>query len=87
MKVGGIGSGVVLYNLKTSDNWMKTMLKTLVERGGVVNSSGFRCMSVGTNANICRRFFGCVLVCRGQMVLLMENISELEGSWRESILA
>ena len=84
---GGIGCGVVWYNLTTSDSWSETLLKTLVKMGGGENSLGCRGMSVGTKSNSCCRFFGSALVQRSRMVLLMKNSLVSECSRRESILA
>ena len=79
---------VVVCNILTNiDRWLKTLLKTLVNRGGELNSIGCRGMSVGNKANIFCSFLGAVLVLRFQMVLLMKNSSGSEGSSRELILA
>ena len=53
-----IVSGVFRHKLITSDGWLEMLLKTLVNRGGGVNSSGCRGMTVGTKANSCHRFWG-----------------------------
>ena len=55
---GGIGCGVVLDNMTTSNIWLKTMLKTLDDRVGGVNSLGHRRMAVGTEANSWHRGLG-----------------------------
>ena len=45
----------------TIDGWPKSLLETLVYRGGGVNSSGFRVISAWTRSNSFRRYFwGCV---------------------------
>ena len=54
----GIESGVVCYDSTASDGWLKTLLKTLVDRGGGVNNSGCRGVSVGTKPNIRLRVWG-----------------------------
>ena len=48
--------------MTTSDGWFKPLLKTLVNRGGRVNSSACRGMELVAEANICCRDFG---VCVG----------------------
>ena len=50
---------VVCNDFTTSDGWLKLVLKTLVYKGGLVNSSGYRDMEVSTKTNTCRRGFWC----------------------------
>ena len=60
----GIISYVVRNELMTSGSWLKLALNMLVCRGGGVSSIGCRGMAVENKANMCRSFFGSVLVRR-----------------------
>ena len=59
----------------------------LVYRGFRLNSSSFRVMLVGTEANSRHSVFGAVLVWRVRIVLSMKIILGSEGSRIESIFA
>ena len=54
----GISSGVVRYDFRTSDGWLKQLLKMSVYMVGEVNSSGCRGITLGTEVNNCRRSLG-----------------------------
>ena len=69
-----IGSRVVRNVLTTSDGWLKLALEMLVYRGGRVNISGCRFMTVRTKPIIVVKVLGVVVACKLRMVLLMLNL-------------